>query len=91
MEITNKCARNVKRTIKTSDVALLLTESVESFAIAILNALIDCEFLRLTVLYNELCFLCLLLACVHDSHSSFYSRLTSSILINHRSQLHYLQ
>jgi len=60
MEITfanNKCARNVKRTIKTSDMALLLTESVESFAIAILDALVDCEFPRLTALYNELRFL----------------------------------
>ena len=56
MEITfanNKCARNVKKTIKTSDMALLLTES---FAIAILDALIDCEFPRLTALYNELRF-----------------------------------
>ena len=35
-----KCARNVKRTIKT-DMALFL---VESFAIAILDTLIDCEF-----------------------------------------------
>ena len=57
MEITfanNKCARNVKRTMKTSDMPLLLTELVESFAIAILDALIDCEFPRLTALYNEL-------------------------------------
>ena len=30
---------------------LLLTESVESFAIAILDAVIDCEFPRLTALY----------------------------------------
>ena len=41
--ITNqKCARNVKRTIKTSDMALLIIELVESFAI--LDALIECEF-----------------------------------------------
>ena len=44
-QITNeKCARNVKRTIKTSDMALLLIELVESFAIAILDVLIDCKF-----------------------------------------------
>ena len=39
-----KCARNLKRTIKTSDMALLIRELVYSFAIAILNVLIDCEF-----------------------------------------------
>ena len=39
-----KCARNVKRSIKTSDMALLLIELVASFAIAILDALNDCEF-----------------------------------------------
>ena len=53
MEITfanTKCARNVKRTIKTSDMTLLLTELVGSFAIAILDALVDCEFPRLTAL-----------------------------------------
>ena len=37
-----KCARNVKRTIKTSDNSTAFL--VESFAIAILDALIDCEF-----------------------------------------------
>ena len=59
MEITFaniKCTRNAKKTIKTSDIALLLTESVESFAITILNALINCEFPRLTALYNKLHF-----------------------------------
>ena len=59
MEITfanNKCARNVEKTIKTSDIELPLKELVESFAIAILDALIDCEFPRLTALYNELRF-----------------------------------
>ena len=36
LQITiQKCARSVKRTIKTSDMALLLIELVESFAIAI--------------------------------------------------------
>ena len=40
-----KRARNVKRTIKTSDTLLLCIKLVESFAIATLNALIDCEFL----------------------------------------------
>ena len=54
--VNNKCARNVKRTIKTSDMALHLTESVESFAIAILDVLVDCEFPRLAALYNELRF-----------------------------------
>ena len=45
MQITNqKGARNVKRTIRTLDMALLLIELIESFAIAILDALIDCEF-----------------------------------------------
>ena len=39
-----KYARNVKRTIKTSDMALLLIELGESFTIAILDMLIDCEF-----------------------------------------------
>ena len=39
-----KCARNVKRTIKTSDTALLFIKLVESFTIAILNVLIDCKF-----------------------------------------------
>ena len=39
-----KRARNVKRTIKTSDTALLFIKLVESFANAILDALIDCEF-----------------------------------------------
>ena len=39
-----KCGRNVKKTIKTSDMALLLIESIESFTIGIVNALIDCEF-----------------------------------------------
>ena len=77
--VNNKCARNVKRTIKTSDMALHLTESVESFAIAILDTLIDCEFPRLTALYNELHFLSLLLLpCVHDCHLSFYSHLAGS-------------
>ena len=37
---SQKCARNVKRTIKTPDIALLL---IELFAISILKALIDCE------------------------------------------------
>ena len=37
-----KCARNVKRTIKT-DMALLFIELVESFTIAILDTLINCE------------------------------------------------
>ena len=42
LQITNeKCARNVKRTIKASDMALLLTELIESFAITILDVLID--------------------------------------------------
>ena len=40
-----KHARNVKRTIKTSDTVLLCIKLVESFTIATLNALIDCEFL----------------------------------------------
>ena len=46
LQITNQmCARNVKRAIKTSDMALLLMELlVESLAIAILHTLIDCEF-----------------------------------------------
>ena len=36
LQITNqKCTRNVKMTIKASDMALLLIELVESFAIAI--------------------------------------------------------
>ena len=39
-----KRARNVKRTIKTSDTALLFIKLVESFANAILDTLIDCEF-----------------------------------------------
>ena len=39
-----KRARNVKRTIKTSDMVLFFIKLVDSFAIAILNALIDCEF-----------------------------------------------
>ena len=34
LQIT-KCTRNVKKTIKASDMALLLIELVESFAIAI--------------------------------------------------------
>ena len=38
-----KCVRNVKKTIETS----------ESFAIGILNTLIDCELPWLTTLYNE--------------------------------------
>ena len=50
----SKCAKREK------------TESVGSFAIAILDALIDGEFPRLTGLYNELRFL---LPCVHDCHS----------------------
>ena len=46
LQITNQtCARNMKRAIKTSDMALLLMELlVESLAIAILDTLIDCEF-----------------------------------------------
>ena len=39
-----KRTRNVKRTIKTSDMVLLFIKLVESFAIAILNTLIDCKF-----------------------------------------------
>ena len=36
LQLTNqKCTTNVKRTIKASDMALLLKELVESFAIAI--------------------------------------------------------
>ena len=38
-----KRARNVKR-IKTSDMVLFFIKLVDSFAIAVLNALIDCEF-----------------------------------------------
>ena len=48
LRITNeKCARNVERTINTSDMALLLLliELVESFTIiVILYTLIHCEF-----------------------------------------------
>ena len=45
LQINNqKYARNVKRSIKTSDMVLLLIELVASFAIAILDALNDCEF-----------------------------------------------
>ena len=39
-----KRARNVKMTIKTSDTALLFIKLVESFAIVILDVLIDYEF-----------------------------------------------
>ena len=70
MEITfanknQKHARNVKR---TSDMALLLTELIESFTI--LDMLIDCEF----PLANELrydCFFHSLITCVHDCHRHF--------------------
>ena len=41
LRINEKCTRNVKR---TSDLALLLIELVESFAIINVNVLIDCEF-----------------------------------------------
>ena len=41
LRINEKCTRNVKR---TSDMALLLIELVESFAIINVNVLIDCEF-----------------------------------------------
>ena len=45
LRITNqKCTRNVEKTIKTLDMALLLIKLVESFTIAIFNALIDCKF-----------------------------------------------
>ena len=45
VQVTNqKYTRNLKRTIKTSDMALLLIELGESFATAILDMLIDCEF-----------------------------------------------
>ena len=46
LQKTNQTStRNVKRAIKTSDMALLLMELlVESLAIAILDTLIDCEF-----------------------------------------------
>ena len=37
--INQKCARNVKRTIKTSDMELRLMELVESFAFAIAIAI----------------------------------------------------
>ena len=40
-----KRARDVKRTIKTLDTALLYIKLVKSFTIAILDALIDCKFL----------------------------------------------
>ena len=40
-----KRARNVKRTIKTSDTALLFIKLVESFTIAIFDTLIDYKFL----------------------------------------------
>ena len=39
-----KCGRNVKRTIKTSEMALLLIESIESFTTSVVNVLIDYEF-----------------------------------------------
>ena len=58
--------------------ALLLTESVESFAITILDMLIDFEFLRLTALYNYAFFDCFSFHAYTNFHSSFYSRLTSS-------------
>ena len=38
-----KHASNVKKTIKTSDRALLFIKLVESFTIAILDTLIDCK------------------------------------------------
>ena len=54
--------RNVKRTVRNIRYVTASHRSVESFAIAILDMLIDCEFLRLTALrltalYNELRFL----------------------------------
>ena len=39
-----KHARDVKRTIKTLDTALLYIKLVKSFTIAILDTLIDCKF-----------------------------------------------
>ena len=39
-----KHVKNVKRTVKISDTALLFIKLVESFAIAILDTLIDCKF-----------------------------------------------
>ena len=44
----NKCARNVEKDYKNIR---------HAFAITILDMLIDCEFPRLTALYNKLHFL----------------------------------
>ena len=56
LQINNqKCARNVKRTIKTSDMALILVELVESFAICqSLMCLSTTTFRCLTALYLTL-------------------------------------
>ena len=48
-----KCARDVKRTIKTSDTALLF---IKSFTITILDTLINCEFLLTHSTMNFDCF-----------------------------------
>ena len=75
LRITNqKCTRNVKRTTKTSDMALLL---VESFAICHprcvssgLRVSVDSPLSTSHPWHLELT-----LNCIHDYHSSFYSRL----------------
>ena len=69
LRLTNqKCARNVKRTTKTSDMALLL---VESFAIRHPR----CASVDSLLSTSHPWHLELTLTCVHDCHSSFYSRL----------------
>ena len=80
LQITNqKCARNVKRTIKTSGVALFLVP------FATLDALIDCEFPLTHELHFFDCF-SFRIICVHDCHLSFYSRLRCNPVLT--GQLH---
>ena len=82
-----KCARNAKRTIKTSDMVLL---HIKLFAIAILDAHIDCEF-PLTLLstasyafFGCFSFHSLRISCIHNCRLSFYSHLTSSSVLTGR-------
>ena len=70
-----KCARNSKRTVKTPDMVMLL---IKLFAIAIFDALIDCEFpmthcslsqATLSLVASPSIFLKNML--IHNCHSSF--------------------
>ena len=81
LRMTNqKCARNLKRTIKTSDMALLLVELVESFAIRHPRHTYRLRLSVASLLFtSHSCHVHLTLTCVHNCCLSFYSASTKKV------------